>query len=177
MRQTWVGLLANRRADGTAIVNTTTETAIYGGYTWPAGGPNVDDVLRVTLWAKYSNTGTPTLRIRARYGTGTPGSDVLLADTGAITTPSGVTNQPMRIQLEVVVREVGASGLFFANLTARGLGSATGSNLGTAGGATAPAQVSIDNTTAKQIYLTAEWGTASASNTLLGMAQFVESLG
>jgi len=172
-RQTWLQLLAVKTADGSAIANTVTETVIFTGYTFPANGVNVEDVLRLVLVGKYSNTGTPTLRLRVRYG-GVSGT--LIADTGAITTPSGVTNQALRVQVEIIIRAVGASGSMLATLVAHGLGSATAVNLGTAGGATAPAAVSVDTTSAKELCITAEWGTASSSNTLLGMGQHLESM-
>lgn len=172
-RQAWLQLLANRTTDGTAIASTVTETVILSGYTFAASQVNVEEALRLVLHGKYSNTGTPTLRFRLRWG-GVSGT--LLADTGAITTPSGVTNQPFRVQCEIVARSTGATGSFLAVLIAHGLGSATAVNLGTAGGATAPAAVTVDTTASKELCLTAEWGTSSASNTLLGMAQILESM-
>lgn len=171
--QTWNQVLAAQVADGTAIANTVTETVVYAGYSLPAHELQNGRRLRFVTHGKYSNTGTPTLRFRVRLG-GVSGT--VIADSGAITTPSGVTNQPWRVECVIQQRANGAAGVVIGFGVACGLGSATGVNLMTAGGATAPATASLDLTAAQSLVLTAEWGTASASNTLLGMDQAVESM-
>lgn len=169
-RQAWIDVLVAATADGTAIANTVSETNVYPGYTFPANYLQDGRRLRVTLQGKYSNTGTPTLQFRIKFGT------TVLATTGTITTPSGVTNQPFRLVAEIQVRSNGSSGSVLSIGQVSGLGSATGINLLTSGGATAPAGVTVDLTTDQSLVVMATWGTQSASNTLTGLDYCVESL-
>jgi hypothetical protein len=98
-----------------------------------------------------------------------------LAATTAITTGSGVTNVPWRMEWQGIVRSVGASG------TIMGAGEV---HLGTSVSAwtsyplpqTAMAAVTIDTTTAKNVTVGAQWGTSSASNTLTVHGLLIESV-
>jgi hypothetical protein len=169
-RQGWIETLAAATADGTAIANSVTETNIYPGYTFPAYQLQDARRIRITVQGKYSNTGTPTLQFRVKFGT------TVLASTGTITTPSGVTNQPFRIVAEIQTRSNGSSGSVLCIGQVSGLGSATAVNLMTSGGATAPAGVTVDLTTDQSLVVMATLGTQSSSNTLTGLDYAIESM-
>jgi hypothetical protein len=101
-------------------------------------------------------------------------------------TGATVTNAMWRVELLTVVRTNGSSGTLFAVGSARlgedatsTVGSATNAGaedlMGSAGVA-APAAVTVDLTADAALSLTAQWGTASASNTLTGHFYLIESL-
>lgn len=162
MRQYWVAPLSPlHTADGSALANSTTLTDISPtpNITLPANLLEVGSLIRVTAFGRFSTTGTPTLLLGVYWGA-VAGTAIMT--TGAVTTPSGVTNQTWRFEGEFRVRTVGSSG------TAMGVGVAE--NISTVATnmapATAPATATIDTTSAKALTLGAQWGTANASNTI-----------
>lgn len=182
-RQSWSENVAWATADGTAIANSTTETIIFPNVTLPANYMADGRLLRVTAYGKHSTTGTPTLTFRLRWG-GVAGTT--LAASGAMVTGSAVSNAMWSIELLIQTRSNGASGTLLAVGKARlgedatsTVGSATNAGaedfMGSAGVAT-PAAVTVDLTADTALALTAQWGTASASNTLTGIVYSLESL-
>jgi hypothetical protein len=175
--QSWVWTPTTGQADGAALANSTTETAILPTpaiFTLPANYLLIGSHLRLYLAGRFSTTGTPTLRILLRYGAIPSG--IILFDTTALTTASGVTNQTWEV---------------WGNLTVRAIGNATSANLmytgmqlgitsltaPTAIPATAPAVSSgFDSTTATPFNVSATWGTANASNTITLHQYTLESL-
>lgn len=111
---------------------------------------------------RVSTTGTPTLTL-GLYSGGTGG--VKLADTGAITTTSGVTNVTWRFEAEVVCRAAGTSGTLFCTGYVSGISGTVGVSVVPVP-ASAPAVATVDTTAAKTLDLCATWGTSSASNTI-----------
>lgn len=182
-RQFWQEAVTWATASGTAVANTTTETIIFPDTTVFANYMQDGRCLRYTAYGQYSTTGTPTLIFALRWG-GVAGT--VLATTAACTTPSGVTAAMFRIEVLIQTRSNGATGTIMANgevslyaAVAGTVASATGEALVTpmtAGGVVTPAAVTVDLTVDKALSLTAKWSAASASDTLTGLNQLVESL-
>jgi hypothetical protein len=111
----------------------------------------------------FSTTATPTLLLGFYYG-GVAG--VALAASSAITTASGVTGVPWRMEYTGRVRATGATGSILGQGTLY-LGTAlTAFTVRPIPETLATRTVTIDTTTAKTITVGAQWGTSSASNTL-----------
>lgn len=146
-------------SSSSAIANTSTETAFSKSFT--IATPQLTDVgltVRVTASGKYSTTGTPTLSLLFRIG-GT-GIDGNLVASAIFTAPSSVTDYAWSATSDVIVRATGLSGSFQRGYSNFGLGGTTstaGSNSG------AFTMTTLSNQT---VYVTAIWGTASASNTI-----------
>lgn len=174
---TWESLLNSPQPTtaGTALNTSTTLTDISQApqFTLPANFLQAGSALRFTAFGVFSTTSTPTLLLGVYYG-GVAGT--ALAATTAITTGSGVTNVPWRLELTTTVRTVGSSG------TAMSQGFV---DLGTSVSAVshvplpqaALATATIDTTAAKTLTVGAQWGTSSASNTITLHGFYVESLG
>ena len=174
---TWESLLNSPQptAAGTALNTSTalTDISVAPQFTLPANFLQAGSSLRFTAFGVFSTTVTPTLLLGVYYG-GVAG--VALAATTAITTGSGVTNVPWRIELNTTIRTTGTSG------TAMSQGNVM---LGTSVSAvtTVPlpqialATVTVDTTAAKTLTIGAQWGTSSASNTITLHGFYVESLG
>jgi hypothetical protein len=182
-RQFWQEPLSWATADGTAIANTTAETIIMPNITIPANYMQDGRRLLIRLMGKYSTTGTPTLTFRLRWG-GVSGT--VLAASGAMTTGSAVTNGIFSIDLSVQVRTNGATGTMLCLGSAR-LGEDASSTVGSAtnagaedfmgsAGVAAPSTATVDLTVDTALAISAQWGTASASNTLTGMDYHILSV-
>lgn len=175
VKQTLSGVIYTTTAS-TTVANTVTETTLVGSGvgtdTLPTNFLVAGKTVRVSAWGVYSTTGTPTLRYRVRMG-GIAGTVVL--DTAAQTTASGVTNRGWRVDGLITCRTTGAGGTVF------GQGSSTVSSAAFAAASGTwdmenTATTAIDTTAAQQVVLSAEWGTASASNTITCSNFMVEVL-
>lgn len=154
---------------GAAYANSTTATDVNLSATTttpvvlPANFLDVGTTLILKAFGVFSTTGTPTLKLGFSYGGANGG--VSLCDTGAITTGSGVTNVPWRIEATVHIRSLGTSGVAIGQGFCAFGTSVSATNFLPMPN-TALATVTIDTTAAKQISAAATWGTPSASNTL-----------
>lgn len=155
---------------GTAYNTSTTATDVNQGGTavnppvvLPANFLDVGTVLLLKAFGVFSTTVTPTLKLGFYYGGALAG--VSLCDTGAITTASGVTNVPWRLEASVHIRSLGTAGQAIGQGFC-GFGTTVAAWNFLPVPNTALAAVSIDTTAAKQISVGATWGTSSASNTL-----------
>ena len=148
-------------ASGT-VANTVTETTLIGSgvgsLTLPANYySGAGRTLYVYASGYYSNTGTPTLNIRLKHGA------TALAATGAVTTTTGATNWEWSFSGYVTCRTTGATGTvilqgeFLINTSATAVARYAMVNTAT---------VTIDTAATQVLGLTAQWGTASASNTI-----------
>lgn len=182
-RQFFSELLSWVTADGTAIANTTTEAIIFPNITVDANFLADGRVIRIKAYGRHSTTGTPTLVFALRWG-GVGGT--VIAQSGALTLGSGITNAPWEVELTLQVRSNGATGTVFVmghaicwDDAVGSTGSATNAPgiaaMGSAGAAT-PAAVTVDLTADTALSLTADWSAASASNTLTGHLYTVEAL-
>lgn len=134
------------------VAETTLASSGLGSLVFPANYFYAVRSILVEACGVVSTTGTPTLRLRFKFGSSS------LIDTGAVTMPAGITNEAWSLRALITCRSVGAAGTFkgqgrFDHATA----TAGASNTGT---------TTIDTTAAQTANLTAEWGTSSASNTI-----------
>lgn len=181
-RQSWEELIAWATADGTAVANSTTEAIIFPNVTIPSNYMSDGRVLELIARGRLSSVTAPTVRFRLRWG-GVAGT--VLWDSGLITTNSG-TAALWAIAMHLIVRTNGATGTIFAMgeamvgaAAAATVASATGAPavvLGGSAGDDTPAAVTVDLTADTALSLTAQWGAASASNTLTGHQEFLKSL-
>lgn len=151
--------LSSSTSDYGTVANTVVETAItallnpFGHYE----EPNTGAVYKIRMGGKFSTTGTPTLRFKIKNTAGTT-----MADSGAITTPSGVTDAPWYIEFESIITDPNINYAGRILRAALHLGAASGvmteynmiTTFGNPANGVLPASA------------TAQWGTASASNTL-----------
>lgn len=182
-RQFWSENIAWATADGTAMANTTTESILFPNVTIPANYMADGRVLRVRAFGRHSTTGTPTLVFALRWG-GVSGT--VLAQTGAITCGSGVTNAPWSFEAYIQTRTNGSSGSLFVmgqvllwDDAVGSTGSATnapGIGALTSAGAATPAAVTVDLTADTALSITGDWSAASSSNTITGHLYFIESM-
>lgn len=158
--------LYTNTAIGTAVANTTNETSIFTGATASAGSTltiqagsvRPGTVIRLRLYGTFATTGTPTIRIKVKLGT------VAVIDTGASTSPNNA-NGLFFIDVYIYVNAVGASGLvrgdFEGRLTVAVSGTPAVTHIYGAAG-----EPTVDFTANQAIDVTAQWGTASASNSI-----------
>jgi hypothetical protein len=156
---------------GSAYASSVTETALSSAvFAIPANALIAGAVLRITAYGVYGTAAatTPTFQMRCRWG-GVAG--VLLGDSGADAMGLGVTNLGWNVDFLIRVVSIGATGTFEcqgrfdANTTATLSNSSMMSNA---------AVITVDTTAAKDLVLTGQWGTNSASNTLTGRQFLVE---
>lgn len=184
-RQFWGETLAWATAAGTAVANTTTETAIFSNVTVPANYMADGRALRMTAMGAWGiQAAANTLRFRVRWG-GTTGT--ILFDTGTITgSGSAVTNGIWRLDVILQTRSNGSSGSIMS-IGSAVLSTATAPTIGTVGnygvealggsaGASAPAAATVDLTADTALCLSMTWGTANASNTVTGHVYTLEAL-
>lgn len=173
----WESLLNSPQptAAGTALASSTTLTdiSVAPQFVLPANFLQPGSALRLTAFGVFSTTATPTLLLGFYYG-GVAG--VALAATGAITTGSGVTNVPWRLELTTTVRTTGSSGTAMSQ-GIFGMGTGVGAWNFLPLPNTALATVSIDTTAAKALTVGAQWSASSASNTVTCHGFYVESMG
>jgi len=189
-RQYWGETLAWATSAGAVIASTTTETIIFPNITIPANYMQDGRVLRLKAYGAYGTTGTPTLRIAARWG-GVAGT--VLCDQAANITTSGVGGGASMTALweaEILIqtRSNGAAGTLFSNgyttlYTSTLLTAGTVTNYGQkapiasgATGGTTPVAVTADLTADTALSLTARWGTANSANSLRGDLYLIETL-
>jgi hypothetical protein len=179
MAQFWRSLLPGSNVvgvgAGSAYASSTTLTDVSPTpqITIAANSLFVGQRLRVKGYGIFSNTATPTLLLGIYYG-GVAGT--ALAATGATTTTTGATSWPFDIELDILVKSVGATGSVWCNGKV---------NLGTSLSAMTPIwlpstqtqPITINTTTANALTIGAQWGTNSASNTLTVEDFYAETLG
>jgi len=122
--------------------------------------------LKLEAEGEFSNTGTPTLVLGFYIGTEVPAITTPLAESSAITTASGVTALPWRLEYRGIFTATGTTG------TIVGCGSLEyGTTLTAVTTVPIPITlalrtVTIDTTIARAFGVCATWGTSSASNTI-----------
>lgn len=165
-RQYWVAPVPPlHTVDGTALANSTTLTDISPApaIVLPANTLEAGSEIEIRAMGQFSTTGTPTLLLGLYYGAV---AGVALATSGAVTTGTGAAAWPWMLEWRGVVRAIGSSG----SLNGQGrlyLGTSLTALSLVAIPTTAGARtVTIDTTAAKSVTVGAQWGTASASNTV-----------
>jgi hypothetical protein len=156
------GLFA-QTASSTAITNTTTETTLIGSgvgsLSVPANGFEVGDSFHAKLIGHISCNSSATIRLRIKTGS------VVLADTGVITLATA-TNKHWEINVYFTIRSIGGAGV--ASIASGGVFSYV-KNAGVAfEGANFVSinNTNFDTTVSNTLNVTAEWGSASASDSI-----------
>jgi hypothetical protein len=163
-----VGLLYSNATVGSAIANTTSETAFASAYTIPANSLKVGDVLRIKLWGVYSTAAVaPTITGKIKFG-----STVML-NTGALTSVALVSNGGWFMDASFVVQAIGGSGSIDAQAYAEfSTAATTGLSVNVAN--TAP--ITVATNAAQAITATVTWSLASASDSITLRQMIVEKL-
>lgn len=160
----------NKLAVATTVANTASETAV-GTMTIPAGDAVAGAIYRARVIANVSFLASAQLTWRVRLG-GVAGT--LMATAGP-TTLSGTaqTNKESAVEVDLICATTGASGTWFCmlqevrNTQDTGSVGASGPQLGSSDGT-----IIRDTTVAQDFVVTAQWGAASASNTLTARVIF-----
>lgn len=174
-------------ADGSQILNTTSETIIAPDFTFSANDNRIYQgaAFNLRAWFDVSNVVTTpgTLTLRVRWG-GVAGT--ILATTGAITLSSTArSNYTGSINADLVVRSIGSAGSMFCignaflNDVPAGADSAPqGIYTMTSAGANVPAVVgSLDTTTSKALSITAQFSVNTATTQLTCHNRIITSYG
>lgn len=169
IEQTLSGCIFTQTATRT-IANTVTETSLFttgvGTLTLPANFFLAGKTIRLVLTGTLADTGTPTVRLRLKYGSTT------IIDSTAQTLAALTGTEEWRATCELTCRAAGASGtiagdIWFAYDTATGTGAIQGLNI-------APTTATVDTTASGAIDLTWEWGAADVANTVSCVIASVE---
>jgi len=138
---------------------------------WAPTPTAVGKGIRIVARGILSSTGTPTYTFTIRSGAAGSTSAAILLGSAALTTGSGVTNQPWELQGDVFLVSQGAAG---ANSTARGTGMIVSPGLaspfmyGVGAGAslTTPTVATLDCSATNYINFNVTCSASSASNTI-----------
>lgn len=157
------GALYTNLAESTAIANTTTLTDFDKNFTIPANFLTTNRAIRVMAGGRYSSTLAPTLNLIFRYGTTT------ILQTSALAVTANSSNVSWWFEGVVICRSTGATGTQAGNGMAT-LGSLLGVDPMRSGVPT------VDTTATQKLTMSAQWGTASASNTVVMETILLEAL-
>lgn len=126
--------------------------------------------IRIVARGIFSSTGTPTYTFTIRSGTAGNTSAAILLGSAALTTGSGVSNQPFELQGDVFLVSQGAAG---ANSTVRGTGmivspglATTIAGVGAGASLTTPTATTFDCSITNFINFNVTCSASSASNTI-----------
>jgi hypothetical protein len=155
-------ILYSNTANSSSIANTTTETNFDTNFTLPANFFTAGRIIRLTAWGLYSASGTPSLTTRAKVG----GFTIVPTSQGVF---NNASSRSWRVDATWLVQSTGASGA----IRGTSLGNIQDSgNLITMGNGTS----TVDTTGTLLVAVSAQWGTASSSNTILCQAFCLEAL-
>ncbi len=158
--------LFTQTADGTEIVNTTTETELIGSgvgtLTVPASTFKVGDTFMLKMGGNISsNNENLDIRIKTNDGENT----VVLAFNNTQTIPT-ITNDRFELNVHFTVRDIGASGTASVS-TMASMFFAKSSNGILEGFEFGKVESTLFNTTLQnKLSITAQWGVANASNSI-----------
>lgn len=125
--------------------------------------------LRIVARGILSSTGTPTYTFTCRFGAEGSTTAAIALGSAALTTGSGVSNQPWEFEGDVIMRTIGAAG---ANSTVQGVGMIKCPGLATSlaalwGGGASPGTVAtVDHSITNYINFNVACSASSASNTI-----------
>lgn len=170
--QRFTPIHSSQTTDSSAIANTVAETSFDQLPTsFPANTLVAGRVIRWTAVYLYSNTGTPTMRLKFKLaGTATK----VIGDTGT-QTQANLTNEIMVARGTLTILTAGASGTYRSSVEVSAI---TGSSITFInGGPTSrfgSPDSTIDTTQVNTLTDTWIWGAASASNTIKRVMFIVE---
>lgn len=166
MRQYWASVLPPlHSASASAHANSTTLTDVspLPHIKLPANFLEIGSILRLRAAGKFSTTGTPTLLLGFYYGAV---AGVALGATAATTTGSAAAAWPWILEYQGRIRAIGTSGSIMGQGCLR-LGTSLTAMSNVVLPATEAARtVAVDTSIEKTVTVGAQWGTASASNTI-----------
>lgn len=140
------------------VANTVTETTLVntgvGNVIMPPNLLKVGKTIKIKMYAYHSSVSGATLRLKIKVG----GATVI--DTGAHNSHND-TNKLIKLESMITCRTAGASGTVLGQATFEEYGTTPDSN-----GVVNTSTSTVDTTSALTIDVTAQWGTASASNTI-----------
>jgi predicted RecA/RadA family phage recombinase len=140
------------------VANSVAETTLTGSgvgtLTLPANFFVAGKSVRLTAWGYHSSVSTPTINVRFKLGSTT------IVSTGAVNSGNG-TNNGWLVDVVLTCRTTGGSG----TVIAQGIFTENHA-LGGRHDMESTGTTTINTTTSQAITLTAQWGTASASNTI-----------
>lgn len=143
------------------------ETGVDGNTELPTG---TGRSIRIRLVGRITNTGTPTLRIRALIGT------QVIFDSTAVAMATITGTSVFELDIYATIRVIGSGTT--GKIESSGKYSYQAAALGAPSEArVAPAQANIDTTIAGLLDVLATWGASSASNSLIIDQAYVEVLG
>lgn len=125
--------------------------------------------IRIVARGILSSTGTPTYTFTCRLGSEGSTTAAIVLGSAALTTGSGVSNQPWEFEGDVILRTLGATG---ANSTVQGIGMLKSPGLATSlaalwGGGASPGTVAtVDHSITNFINFNVACSASSASNTI-----------
>ena len=159
----YLSRLYTQTNSSTPVTNTLVETSLLDGglgtLTVPANGFKIGDSFHAVATGHIAAVNNHTLRIRIKSGS------IVLADTGSIIM-SGVTAGHWKLEVEFIVRTLGVSGVariatggtFFYTKNASNAFEGTNFSTETTTG--------FDTTISNTLVITAQWGTASISDSI-----------
>lgn len=171
--QSWQQTLVVGQVDGTALTNTTTETSIIPASAKLTIPANFFDVigkrLRLKMSGRISNAASAAITFRFKLGTGSPVT--VWASQSIALNATSKSNVTFDLEWGGVIRAIGTSANFMHTgmLTSEAvIGVGTGTFASTQSiPASSPAVGSNFDATVSQLAdLTAQWGAASASNSI-----------
>jgi hypothetical protein len=173
-------------ADGTQILNTTTETIIFPDYSFAANDPliRVGSCIRTTCYfdSSFVITTPGTLTLRLRWG-GVGGTSMCATGAYAPDPTAALANRAAFIEFLTVWRTVGSAGTAFT-MGRWGIADVDDASATTLQGNlamfvfpnTAAVTTSLDTTTAKALSVTATHSVATATTQTTGHIRIIESL-
>lgn len=171
VKQTTPGVLYTSTADGT-IGNSTTETTVIGTgvgtKTLPANFFVAGKTIRVRVFGYYSTKAAPvgTFTLRCKLGS-------TAIETVTPTLTASMTSRQWSCEFLITCRTTGVSGTVYGQGELR-LFTAAATVVGNE--ALSTATTTIDTTASQTVEVTAQWGTANASNTITGTNAIIEVL-
>lgn len=138
---------------------------------WLPSPGQVGRGIRIVARGILSSTATPTYTFTIRSGAAASTSAAILLGSAALTTGSGVTNQPWELQGDVFLSAIGAAG---ANSSVRGTGmflspgiaSPFMAGLGANASLTTPVATTLDTSITNYLNLNCTCSASSASNSI-----------
>lgn len=169
-------VLFTQTATATAVTNTITETSIVGTgigtNATPAAFLTPGKVIRIKGFILYSSAAVPgTLTVRVRYGTSVISSTII--GTLTYTPTASITNQSLELDFWMTCRTTGVTGTvthYYSNRINTAASTSYFINSSLTGTTT------INTTAANTIFVTAQWGTAAAANSIAGVQMMTEVL-
>lgn len=169
--QTWQQTLIVAQSDGTALSNSTTETSIIPAQAKLTIPANYYDMigrrLRLKASGRISNAASATITLRLKFGAST----AVWASQSIALNATSKSNVTFDLEWGGVIRAVGASANFmhtgmFTSEAVIGVGTGTFASTQSIPASSPAVGSNFDSTASQQIDLTAQWGAASASNSI-----------